>query len=355
MAQRVIPSLAAAYDLIVLLPGTKPDTFCTTSYESLPYFRRVIARFLLVHPIIFWRTLRLRPALLHIYDPELLPVARFLQLLLRIRVVYEVHENFHKKLAQKVVTQGRLATYFFRWFDAMAQRRFYLIFTEHAYLSTYNRLAKPSAVVYNYPSLAALESFRFPYNPTQEEPAFFYIGWISLERAFDTLVTALAQFKRRCPAFKVHLFGQRTLTDDELEKLPGFSAVREHLVFYGYTDQQQAFPLIRRATAGIALLKPVGDYPDSYPTKLFEYMALGLPVITSDFPLYRDVVERHACGFCLSPESPEQVANALIYLTEHPQEARIMGENGRKAVEDAYNWETERLKLLNLYSQILKT
>ena len=47
-----------------------------------------------------------------------------------------------------------------------------------------------------------------------------------------------------------------------------------------------------RATAGLALLKPVGDYPDSYTTKLFEYMALGLPVITSDFPLYRDVVER---------------------------------------------------------------
>lgn len=329
--------------------------FCTTQYISLPYFRRVVARFLLVHPIILWRTLRLRPTLLHIYDPELLPVARLLQLLLRIPVVYEVHENFYKKLEQKIVTQGRLATHFFHQFDAMAQRRFHLVFTEHAYLSTYNRLTNPSAVVYNYPSLSFLEPFRFPYSPNQQAPEFFYIGWISLERAFDTLVAALARFKHHYPVFRMHLFGQRTLTDDDLEKLPGFADVREHLIFYGYTDQQQAFLTIKHTTAGIALLKPVGDYPDSYPTKLFEYMALGLPVITSDFPLYRDIVERYACGFCLSPDKPEQLADALIYLVEHPHEAQIMSKKGRKAIEDRFNWETERLKLLTLYSQILET
>jgi glycosyltransferase involved in cell wall biosynthesis len=349
-----MPSLADTYDLAAMLPGGKPETFCLAHYVHLPYFRRVITRLLVVHPIIVWHALRLRPALLHIYDPELLPVARLLQLLLHIPVVYEVHENFYKKLAQKVSTQGRLATFFFRWFDAMAQRCFYLIFTEHAYLSTYTRLVKSSAVVYNYPSLAALEPFRFPYKPSQEIPEFFYIGWISRERAFDTLVTALVRFKQRYPIFRVHLFGQCTLTDNELERLPGFASVREHLIFYGYTNQQQALPLIRRATAGIALLKPVGDYPDSYPTKLFEYMALGLPVITSDFPLYRAVVETHTCGFCLSPDSSEQVANALVYLVEHPTKAQIMGKNGRKAVEDVYNWGTERLKLLNLYSQILR-
>jgi glycosyltransferase involved in cell wall biosynthesis len=350
-----MPSLSDTYDLVVLLPGEKPDTFCSARYIRLPYFKRVITRLVIVHPIIVWRALRLRPALLHIYDPELIPIARLLQVLLQIPVIYEVHENFYKKMAQKVITQGQLATYFFRQFDDMTQRCFHLIFTEHAYLSTYANLAKPSAVVYNYPSLPMLEPFRFPYQPNLEVPEFFYIGWISRERAFDTLVAALARFKQRYPVFKVHLFGRCTLTDDELTRLPGFATVREQLIFYGYTDQQQVFPLIRRATAGIALLKPVGDYPDSYPTKLFEYMALGLPVITSDFPLYRAVVDTHTCGFCLSPESPEQIANALIYLVEHPNEALMMGKSGRKAVEDVYNWGTERLKLLNLYSQILRT
>jgi glycosyltransferase involved in cell wall biosynthesis len=304
---------------------------------------------------VFLYVLRSRPALLHIYDPELIPIARLLQLLLRIPVIYEVHENFYKKLDQKVVTQGRVAAYFFRRFDKMAQRCFHLIFTEQAYLATYQQLEKPSAVVYNYPLLPSLEPFRFAYNPNQEAPEFVYIGLISMERAIDTLVAALALVKRRYPLLKVHLFGRRTLTDNDLEKLSGFNTVRENLIFYGYTEQKQALPLIKHATAGVALLKSVGDYPDSYPTKLFEYMALGLPVITSDFPLYRSVVSTHSCGFCLSPDSSEQLAAALIYLVEHPAEAEIMGKNGRKAVEDVYNWETERLKLLNLYSQILKT
>ncbi|GAB3749979.1 glycosyltransferase family 4 protein [Spirosoma pomorum] len=355
IVQRVVPSLTTEYDLTVLLPHVQSGTFDGIRYLGLPYFQRVLARLLLVHPIVFLYVLRIRPTLLHIYDPELIPVARLLQRLLRIPVIYEVHENFYKKLDQKVATQGRLATYFFRLFDAIAQRCFHLIFTEHAYLATYQHLGKPSAVVYNYPLLQSLDTFQFSYNPNQKAPEFVYIGLISTERAIDTLAAALAVVKRRYPLLKVHLFGRRTLTDKDLEKLPGFSAVRENLIFYGYTEQRQAFPLIRRATAGIALLKSFGDYPESYPTKVFEYMALSLPVITSDFPLYRSVVSTHSCGFCLSPESPEQLADALIYLVEHPAKAEIMGKNGRKAVETVYNWETERLKLLNLYSQILKT
>ena len=82
-------------------------------------------------------------------------------------------------------------------------------------------------------------------------------------------------------------------------------------------------------------------------------MALGLPVVTSNFPLYRDIVERHQCGFCVSPNDPAQVANALSYLIEHPNEARAMGQRGRRAVEQFYNWTTEANKLLSFYERIL--
>lgn len=135
--------------------------------------------------------------------------------------------------------------------------------------------------------------------------------------------------------------------------ISAFTQVRDQFHFYGYTDQRQAFPVAARATAGLALLRPVGDYPESYTTKLFEYMALGLPVITSDFSLYRAVVDQYACGFCVSPDDPTAVTQALLFLIEHPDEAKAMGERGRKAVEVAYNWRTEAKKLITFYSTIL--
>ena len=353
IAYRIIPSLAPHYDLIAILPHISTGARNGVDYRWLPKFRRVWLRFVVSQPFVLWHALRVRPKLLHIYDPELIPIARLIQVVLCIPVIYEVHENLYKKAAEKSANQGRvLMTLFFR-FDAMAQRRFYLIFTEHAYLETYSHLTEPRAVIYNYPLLPFLDTFRKPYAPDRQRPTFFYIGWISLERAFDTLVAGLASLKQTYPDFQGHFFGERTLDHSDLKRLPGFTTIQNNVQFYGYTDQCDAFVHAAQSTAGIALLKAVGDYPDSYTTKLFEYMALGLPVITSNFPLYRQVVERHQCGFCIDPTDAGQLADALTYLIEHPVESQLMGERGRLAVENEYNWDSEAQKLRALYRTVL--
>ena len=272
--------------------------------------------------------------------------------LLGANVIYEVQENLYKKMHLKAFNRGYLLEKAFRLFDYLARRHFYLIFTEHGYLDTYTKLAKPHVVIYNYPLVSFMEPFHQPYQPDLVKPKFFYIGWLSFERAFDTLLESFARLKETYPHFIVDLFGRRLFTDADLEKLSAFAHVRDNLNFQGYKDQREALPYAAGATAGLALLKPIGDYPDSYTTKLFEYMALGLPVITSDFPLYRAIVERHTCGFCVSPYDPAQVAKALTYLIKHPIEANKMGQRGRKAVEEEYNWTTEGEKLLKFYQRI---
>lgn len=353
IAYRVIPTLSPHYEVIAALPNVAAGGSNEVRYVWLPYFRRVLVRLLFSHPLVLWHALRLRPSLLHLYDPELLPVAWLIQRLLAIPVIYEVHENLHKKMSTKRVLQGSYLTRPFRYFDQLAQRHFYLIFTEHGYLDTYTSLVKPYAVIYNYPLLPFLEPFRFSYRPNQTHPEFFYIGGLSFERALDGLVAGLVRLSERYPAFTVHLFGPRQFTQTQLEALPGYNRIQKNLCFYGYTDQRDALPYAARATAGLALLKPVGDYPDSYTTKMFEYMALGLPIITSNFPLYRDVIERHNCGFCISPDDSVRLAESLTYLIEHPNEARMMGERGRQAIEQTYNWTSEAQKLLCFYQHVL--
>ena len=346
------PTLLDSYDVFCALPHANPTVAPNIHFIRLPYYRRVIWRTLLTCPYILLRCLWLRPKLVHIYVPEFLPFAYAFKWL-GAKVIYEVQENLYKKMHLKAFNRGYVLEKAFRLFDYLARRHFYLIFTEHGYLDTYTELAKPHAVIYNYPLLSFIEPFNQSYQPDSEKPTFFYIGWLSFERAFDTLVESLARLKETYPDFVAHLFGRRLFTEADLEKLPQFAQVRNNLQFHGYIDQREAFPYAAGATAGLALLKPVGDYPDSYTTKLFEYMALGLPVITSDFPLYHAVVERHTCGFCVSPYDSAQLTDALIYLIEHPDEAREMGRRGRKAVEKEYNWATEGIKLLDFYQRIL--
>lgn len=353
VAHRVIPTLAPHYELIALLPNAPSGRLNGARFIPLPFFRRVLVRLFVSHPLVVWYAIRLRPVLLHIYDPELLPVARLIQWLFGIRVIYEVHENLYKKFSLKTVNRGLVLERAFWWFDQMAQRHFHLIFTEHGYRDTYTNVRRPSAVIYNFPRLDLIDPYKRPYGPDAQQPTLFYIGRISLERAFDTLVEGLAMLTNRYPKAKLHLFGECTVTDQTMEKLPGYRSVQNNVVFHGYTDQHAALPRATGAIAGVALLKPVGDYTESYPTKLFEYMALGLPVITADFRLYREVVERHKCGFCIDPTDAKRLAEVLTFLIEHPTEAGRMGQRGREAVEAAYNWASEARKLLAFYDNVL--
>jgi glycosyltransferase involved in cell wall biosynthesis len=100
-------------------------------------------------------------------------------------------------------------------------------------------------------------------------------------------------------------------------------------------------------------LHPIRTYLDSLPVKMFEYMAAGIPVIASDFPLWREIVVGHKCGICVDPMDPRAIACAIDYLVAHPDVAREMGENGRRAARERYNWGHEEKRLLDFYGTLL--
>lgn len=82
-------------------------------------------------------------------------------------------------------------------------------------------------------------------------------------------------------------------------------------------------------------------------------MAAGLPVVASNFPLWEKIIEDNKCGLIVNPFEPQEIANAIKYLIGHPEDAKKMGENRRKAVLKKYNWEKEGEKLLATYSKLL--
>lgn len=351
---KIAPSLAKHYQVYLALPeATSSQHIPNLHAVRLPHFRHILYRLLFSHPVVLWKCIRLRPEVVHIFVPELIPLA-FLFRWQGAQVVYEVQENLYKKFSLKRYNKQPLFQYFFRLFDHLARRHFHCILTDDGYQVEYKPLAHPSAVIHNYASVSFLDSLVIPNAPEATFPTFFYSGVISMERAFDTLVAALVILRQRYPDFRVHLFGPVQFDWEEALALPDFELVRPHLTFYGYTDQRIAIPYAPNATAGIALLKPVGDYPESYTTKLFEYMALRLPVLTSDFPLYREVVEVHRCGLCVSAYDATAVADALAWFIEHPEDRKSMGDRGRQAVKEHYNWTNEEKILLSYYNSLTK-
>ena len=121
------------------------------------------------------------------------------------------------------------------------------------------------------------------------------------------------------------------------------------LKFIGKINRKEVNELYGRARTGIVIYQPAANHMESQPIKMFEFMAAGLPVVASNFPLWMEILGDAGCDICVDPTKAEEVRNACLYMLDHPEEAQQMGINGKKAVDQFYNWNNEKEKLIDLY------
>ena len=107
------------------------------------------------------------------------------------------------------------------------------------------------------------------------------------------------------------------------------------------------------ARVGLVVFQPVENYIDAQPTKLFEYLASGVPVVASDFPVWREIVAAVDAGLLVDPTDPAAVSAAIDALLDDPERAAAMGRRGRAAVLERYRWEPQGARLVDLYSRLL--
>ena len=89
--------------------------------------------------------------------------------------------------------------------------------------------------------------------------------------------------------------------------------------------------------------------------KLYESMEAGLPIICSDVPVYRKMMEEYPCGMLVDPNDSVQIRDAINYLITHKREAYILGQNGRRAVLEVFNWERESQKYVSAINNLIAT
>lgn len=291
-----------------------------------------------------------RADIYHLHDPELL----LLGLALRLSghdVVYDMHENVPEQIRTKQwipsFLRGLLA-YAMHFFERLTLGNMSVVMAEHSYADCY-RWIKHKEVVLNLPKVEELIKLGLG---TRKPAMVGYVGAVSRERGILTIIKAIRGLRAEGLPVEFQCIGNIA---DEVGNDPFYQqGFRDGWIRSpGRLPPRAAWPKIASCQVGLAVLKPVGNYVGSYPTKMFEYMAMGLPVIVSDFPLYRDIVEFHQCGICVDPQDTAAIAEAIRFFIENPEYALKMGSNGQKAVLQHYNWATEQRKLHDFYQSVI--
>jgi hypothetical protein len=210
------------------------------------------------------------------------------------------------------------------------------------------RVARTSVVVGNYPftdELAPAAATDRP--PPPRERMVCYVGGLMRTRGLLQMVRAAA----RVPGLRFVVCGrfEDAAFEAELRAEPGWAQVE----YRGQVGRAEVRDVMARARAGLVTLLPLPSYRDSLPIKMFEYMSAALPVVASDFPLWRDIVERHRCGVCVDPADVDALAAALRRLVDDEAAVARLGEAGRAAVQAEYHWPRAERELLALYGRLL--
>jgi glycosyltransferase involved in cell wall biosynthesis len=294
------------------------------------------------------KAVSLNADLYHLHDPELIPIGLKLKRLGKC-VVFDFHEDVPKQLLGKpYLNKAALwcLSKSFALFESYACKQFDGVIAATPFIRDKFLAIHPNTVdINNFPMLGELAT-DMEWSNKQAEVC--YVGGIAKIRGISELCQAMGLVQTKA---RLNLCGgfSEPGVEQSVKGMPGWQRVND----FGFVDRSGVRDVLSRSVAGLVTLHPVINYIDALPVKMFEYMSAGIPVIASDFPLWREIIHGNDCGLLVDPLDPAAIAKAIDYLVSNPAEAQRMGTNGRKAVNERYNWGIEEQKLFAFYERTL--
>lgn len=288
----------------------------------------------------------LQPAVIHFHDPELLPAAVWMRIR-GAKVVYDAHEDLPRSIMSKEwinIGIRRVVSMIAELVENFCANRMSAIVAATPIIADRFKGGKPIVeTVCNYPDLSQAP---VPMREHAEPATFVYVGALSVHRGLKEMVEA------------VHIADARLIIagpfetpeqQAEISAMPGWTNVE----YLGVIPHADVWTVLQRARAGLLFLHPVRNYIDSLPTKMYEYMAIELPVLGSDYVGWPDTIKENDIGLTCDPLDPQAIAALMRRIIDDPEAAEAMGQRGREVVMAKYRWENEAAKLVALYDRLL--
>lgn len=304
-----------------------------------------IARVLNVSRAVYEKAIEIDADIYQFHDPELLLYAKKLKKHGKI-VIFDSHENYQEQIMEKgyipKIVRG-------------AVRLIYAVIENFACKSIdaalypgednpYIGKVKECVPIYNTPMLDELTP-TIPF--AEKKSAVCCVGTLSETRGIKVLAEA-------CYKAGITLVLAGNFSSKEFEEKLRLSNAFSIVDYRGICDRKQVNEIYDECLIGADTILNVGQYPltNCLSTKVYEYMIMGMPYITSDFEYNKSIIEQYQCGIYVNPADSEKIAQSILYLVNNRDLAEKMGINGRKIVEEQFSWNQDEERLIKLYERL---
>lgn len=300
------------------------------------------------------RIFSFHPDIVHIHEYEILLIVK--ELLKRdpkIKIIYDIHEDNPKQQAQWYRNNKReLAALavekMVQWKEKQVMKKATAVITVTDYISQLvSRQHVNVFTVKNYPKADDICCVNDDLE--KRESNYCYAGGVTEDRGITLLVKNSDSIEGK---FWIAGNMEQSYRERLSREYPALWV--QNVCYKGYLTREQVNEFYSSCVVGMCTLQFHPNYINALPIKLFEYMAAGIPVVISDFPLWRQIVEDAGCGIIVDPYDEKAITEAVNRLLSDRKLAKRMGDNGRRAVREKYSWEHEADILLKAYRSILE-
>lgn len=344
---------AVGFDVsLIVADGKGNEKVDNITIYDVGYEKNRLKRLLISPYKIEKLTLKIDCSIFHFHDPELIFVGFKLKRKKK-KVIFDMHEDIPAHISDSLTIPylfKNILSYMFRRLEIIASKRFDAIISTRESIN--KRISKYNSnieIITNYPLIDEKTSNN---DNNNEEQIVSFAGGISANWQHFEIIKAIEKVKN----IQYILVGWADLNYlKKLQTLIGWKKVD----YRGPLEFDEVKSIYCKTNFGVAIHKYCnntdGKKGNLANTKLFEYMYWGIPIICSDFDVWKKIIEDEVkCGICVNPYNIKSIQTALQFLIDNPSIAKVMGENGRKAVLKEYNWNTQAQKLVTLYNKITK-
>jgi glycosyltransferase involved in cell wall biosynthesis len=338
----------AGYDVsYVVADGQGFEEKSGVKVHDIGHYRGKYNRFVKARKHVFNKAKEIDADIYHLHDLELMPLVTKLRRLNKI-VVFDSHED----LPQMILSRDYLTPFLRKIISliiSMVERKYLkkatcivgaTPFISERLRKHYGRVV----TINNYPVMSQCATHC---DYQKEATEVVYIGAISKIRGIKQVIHAFDSPDVCARLNLVGRFSDKSL-EEEVSSYEGWQKVNN----IGFVDRSEVNKVLTRSRVGLVTFLPSPNHTDAQPNKMFEYMAAGIPVIASHFPLWKLIIEEAGCGLLVDPQNPQEIAKAITWIMNHPDQAAQMGRRGQQAVLKKYNWAVEEKALMAMYDTL---